>query len=161
MFKELIHRKSKAGTSNDDISRHSSVVSEVLGYETSTHYISPPMSPTLARGNTLNDHSNDPPPSPLSRSDTSINRSHSDFSLYEKYGRKEGVIGKGGHSVIKLCCPLGSSIKFAVKEFRQRRKEESQKDYVKKLINEFCISSALEHENVVKTIDLIQDEVYC
>jgi hypothetical protein len=37
--------------------------------------------------------------------------------------------------------------------------ENEQKEYVKKLIAEFCISSTLDHENVVKTVDLIQDEV--
>lgn len=30
---------------------------------------------------------------------------------------------------------------------------------MKKLIAEFCISSSLENVNVVKTVDLIQDEV--
>ncbi|KAJ1499516.1 serine/threonine-protein kinase HAL4/sat4, partial [Coelomomyces lativittatus] len=47
---------------------------------------------------------------------------------------------------------------YAVKEFRRRRKHESEKEYIKKLTSEFCISSSLHHINVVETLDLIQDE---
>ncbi|KAF8134192.1 hypothetical protein K438DRAFT_1997739 [Mycena galopus ATCC 62051] len=34
----------------------------------------------------------------------------------------------------------------------------SQKDYVKELTAEFCISSTLHHVNIVETVDLVQDE---
>ncbi|KAI5991099.1 Pkinase-domain-containing protein [Pisolithus orientalis] len=47
---------------------------------------------------------------------------------------------------------------YAVKEFRKRRKNESEKEYVKKLTAEFCISSTLHHVNIVETVDLVQDE---
>ncbi|ORZ40461.1 kinase-like domain-containing protein [Catenaria anguillulae PL171] len=47
---------------------------------------------------------------------------------------------------------------FAIKKFRKRRKEESEKDYIKKLSAEFCISSSLHHPHVIETVDLIQDE---
>lgn len=43
-------------------------------------------------------------------------------------------------------------------EFRKRRKNETEKEYVKKLTAEFCISSTLHHINVVETVDLVQDE---
>jgi protein-serine/threonine kinase len=43
-------------------------------------------------------------------------------------------------------------------EFRKRRKNETEKEYVKKLTAEFCISSALHHPNIVETVDLVQDE---
>jgi protein-serine/threonine kinase len=45
-----------------------------------------------------------------------------------------------------------------LQEFRKRRKNESEKEYVKKLTSEFCISSTLHHINVVETVDLVQDE---
>ena len=48
---------------------------------------------------------------------------------------------------------------YAVKEFRKKKREENEKDYVKKVIAEFCISSSLHHPNVVEYIDLIKDEV--
>ncbi|KAF7340305.1 Pkinase-domain-containing protein [Mycena venus] len=47
---------------------------------------------------------------------------------------------------------------YAVKEFRKRRKTETEKEYVKKLTAEFCISSTLHHVNIVETVDLVQDE---
>ncbi|ORY49864.1 Pkinase-domain-containing protein [Rhizoclosmatium globosum] len=80
----------------------------------------------------------------------------------EKYGannhKSEKILGRGATAVVKLCSPINSDKKFAVKEFRLRRKDERQKEYVKKLIAEFCISSTLDHENIIKTVDLIQDD---
>ncbi|KAI8927403.1 kinase-like domain-containing protein [Entophlyctis helioformis] len=91
-------------------------------------------------------------------SSMSLQRSgSSEVSLAEKYGKTEDILGRGAYATVKLCCPMNSKQKFAIKEFRKRRKDESQKEYVKKLIAEFCISSTLDHENVVRTVDLIQD----
>ncbi|RXW13116.1 hypothetical protein EST38_g12739 [Candolleomyces aberdarensis] len=42
--------------------------------------------------------------------------------------------------------------------FRKRRRDESEKKYIKELTLEFCISSTLQHPNIVKTVDLVQDE---
>ncbi|KZP00679.1 Pkinase-domain-containing protein [Calocera viscosa TUFC12733] len=83
-------------------------------------------------------------------------------SLTKKYGYCEKVaIGKGATSVVRLAhkWERGSEEKlYAVKEFRKRRKNETEKEYVKKLTAEFCISSTLHHINVVETVDLVQDE---
>ncbi|RKO82935.1 hypothetical protein BDK51DRAFT_51741 [Blyttiomyces helicus] len=113
-----------------------------------------------------------------------MSRSQSETSL-SKYGKKEEVLGRGANAVVRLCTPLNSGKKYAIKEFRKRRKDETQvrirvrlvigwkgrrrnafgdeaiwlhREYVKKLIAEFCISSTLHNENVVSTVDLIQDE---
>lgn len=48
--------------------------------------------------------------------------------------------------------------RLAHQEFRKRRKNETEKEYVKKLTSEFCISSTLHHHNIVETVDLVQDE---
>ncbi|KAI9006104.1 kinase-like domain-containing protein [Gaertneriomyces semiglobifer] len=99
-----------------------------------------------------------PSPPPEEQQPPVVQRTMSENSL-AKYGSKQGILGKGANAVVRLCCPLnGSNKKLAVKEFRKRRKNETQKEYVKKLIAEFCISSTLHHENVVTTVDLIQDE---
>ncbi|KAI9089455.1 kinase-like domain-containing protein [Phlyctochytrium arcticum] len=88
----------------------------------------------------------------------SMARSLSENSL-SKYGQKQQILGRGANAVVRLCCPADNrATKLAIKEFRKRRKNETQKEYVKKLIAEFCISSTLHHENVVSTVDLIQDE---
>ena len=47
---------------------------------------------------------------------------------------------------------------YAIKKFRKRRKTETEREYVKKLMNEYCVSSTLHHANVIETVDLIQDE---
>ncbi|KNE55130.1 HAL protein kinase [Allomyces macrogynus ATCC 38327] len=85
--------------------------------------------------------------------------------LSEKYGVSiKGVIGKGATAQVRLVAkpdesaPDGPSKIYAVKEFRKRRKNETEKQHMRKLTAEFCISSSLHHINVVETIDLIQDE---
>ena len=49
---------------------------------------------------------------------------------------------------------------YAVKEFRKKRKNESQKEYMKKMTSEFCISSSLDNEHIVKTVDLVVNETH-
>lgn len=82
-------------------------------------------------------------------------------SLLKKYGVCEkAAIGKGATAVVRLAHKWDRSTEklYAVKEFRKRRKNESEKEYVKKLTSEFCISSTLHHINIVETVDLVQDE---
>lgn len=82
-------------------------------------------------------------------------------SLSKKYGVCERIaIGKGATSVVRLVHKWDRTEEklYAVKEFRKRRKNESEKEYVKKLTAEFCISSALHHVNIVETVDLVQDD---
>jgi protein-serine/threonine kinase len=99
-------------------------------------------------------------------------------SLLKKYGVCEKMaIGKGATSVVRLVHKWDRSEEkiYAVKvcffscfflsishpvpqEFRKRRKNETEKEYVKKLTAEFCISSTLHHINIVETVDLVQDE---
>lgn len=88
-----------------------------------------------------------------------------DCTLLKKYGLcDKGSIGQGATAVVRLAHKLSSDQDtvseklFAVKEFRKRRKDETEKEYVKKLTSEFCISSTLHHENIVETVDLVQDE---
>lgn len=91
-------------------------------------------------------------------------------SELEKYGKIDQVLGKGANAVVKLAHQKVGKMKkekyYAIKEFRKRRKDESQREFVKKLMAEFCIrfkreltcSSSLHHDNIVETIDLIHDE---
>ncbi|CED85113.1 serine threonine protein kinase [Phaffia rhodozyma] len=84
-------------------------------------------------------------------------------SLLTKYGVCEKTaIGKGATAVVRLAHKWDRTSEklYAVKEFRKRRKNETEKDYVKKLTSEFCISSTLHHTNVVETVDLVQDEAH-
>ncbi|TPX48110.1 hypothetical protein SeMB42_g01663 [Synchytrium endobioticum] len=96
-----------------------------------------------------------------------MQRTTSDQSMTEKYGKLVEVLGRGANAVVKLAhksesgsrSSIGEKL-YAVKKFRKQRKCESYKEYVKKLVAEFCISASMHHENVVETVDLIQDESY-
>ncbi|KAJ3380448.1 serine/threonine-protein kinase HAL4/sat4 [Entophlyctis sp. JEL0112] len=86
---------------------------------------------------------------------------HSPLSLFDKYGKIDEVLGKGASATVRLAHKHDTSdheVYYAIKKFRKRHKKESEKDYIKKVIGEFCISSSLHHENVIETLDLIQDE---
>jgi protein-serine/threonine kinase len=93
----------------------------------------------------------------------------SSTSLLKKYGTcdKRSCIGRGATAVVRLVHKMdrkdSSDKLYAVKEFRKRRKNESEKEYMKKLTGEFCISSTFQHPNVVETVDLVLDDQqrYC
>lgn len=46
---------------------------------------------------------------------------------------------------------------FAVKEFRQKRQGESEREYQKKVTAEFCVGSTLKHPNIIETVDIVTD----
>ncbi|KAI8910775.1 kinase-like domain-containing protein [Gorgonomyces haynaldii] len=80
-------------------------------------------------------------------------------TVQEKYGRIEEVLGKGAFATVRRARRKSSKDRwYAVKEFRKKRPNETEKDYEKKLIAEFCISSSLKHPNVVETFDLLKDD---
>lgn len=96
-----------------------------------------------------------------SQAGKSVAGSENTTSLLKKYGVCEkAAIGKGATAVVRLAHKWDRSTEklYAVKEFRKRRKNETEKEYVKKLTSEFCISSTLHHINIVETVDLVQDE---
>ncbi|KAG2188996.1 hypothetical protein INT44_004138 [Umbelopsis vinacea] len=103
------------------------------------------------------------------RSPASSVKSSTTTSLLKKYGTcdKRSCIGRGATAVVRLVHKMdrkdSSDKLYAVKEFRKRRKNETEKEYMKKLTGEFCISSTFQHHNIVQTIDLVLDDQqrYC
>lgn len=82
----------------------------------------------------------------------------SDWQLASKYGKKSNrLIGSGSFARVVLVIKSDKE-KYALKEFKKPKKSENQKKYVKKFISEFCISTTLEHKNVIRTYDLIQND---
>ncbi len=68
------------------------------------------------------------------------------------------VIGKGAFGVVRLASAnnCGELVKkYAVKELRKKRKQESCVEYLMKLINEFRIAIQMDHPNVVHTVDFV------
>lgn len=69
-------------------------------------------------------------PRPATGEKPSLSRSPSENSL-ARYGRKEEVLGRGANAVVRLCCPANEKEKkLAIKEFRKRRKNETQVSWV-------------------------------
>ncbi|KAG1137027.1 hypothetical protein G6F37_006654 [Rhizopus arrhizus] len=79
-----------------------------------------------------------------------------------EYGECYRRLGQGTTAVVMVLRQLGedgrSEKLYAIKQFRKKRKQESEKEYMKKLTSEFCISSTFSHPNVVETIDLVLDD---
>ncbi|KAI7871925.1 kinase-like domain-containing protein [Spinellus fusiger] len=78
------------------------------------------------------------------------------------YGECYRRLGEGTTAIVMVVRKLnenGQNEKlYAIKQFRNRKKTESEKEYMKKLTAEFCISSTFSHPNIVHTIDLVLDD---
>ncbi|KAF2114977.1 kinase domain-containing protein [Lophiotrema nucula] len=88
-------------------------------------------------------------------------------TLVQKYGKCQEVVGRGAFGIVRVAHKTDTKDPkreqlYAVKEFKQRP-GESAKKYQKRLTAEFCISSSMQHPNVINTLDLLQDEkgMYC
>lgn len=91
----------------------------------------------------------------------------SNLTLVQKYGKCQEVVGRGAFGIVRVAHkPDAKDPKreqlYAVKEFKQRP-GESDKKYQKRLTSEFCISSSMQHPNVIQTLDLLKDDkgLYC
>lgn len=60
----------------------------------------------------------------------------------------------GGASV----SPSGGGLIYAIKKFRPPKATETHRQYLKKVCAEFCISTSMDHENIIRTIDLVRDQ---
>jgi protein-serine/threonine kinase len=88
-------------------------------------------------------------------------------TLVQKYGKCQEVVGRGAFGIVRVAHKTDATDPrreqlYAVKEFKQRP-GESAKKYQKRLTAEFCISSSMQHPNVINTLDLLQDDkgTYC
>lgn len=59
--------------------------------------------------------------------------------LQKKYGKWDKVLGSGAGGTVRLVKRAKDQTVYAVKEFRQRRAGENEKEYQKKVTAEFCI----------------------
>lgn len=87
-------------------------------------------------------------------------------TLVQKYGKCQEIVGHGAFGIVRVAHKTDMTTRteqlFAVKEFRQRPGETARK-YQKRLTSEFCLSSSMQHPNVIHTLDLLQDDKgdYC
>ena len=81
-----------------------------------------------------------------------------DHALNSRYGKLGRVLGTGAGGSVRLLQRDTDGVVFAVKQFRDRHNWESMKEYSKKVTAEFCVGSTLDHGNIIKTLDIVQDE---
>lgn len=83
---------------------------------------------------------------------------HQTSDLYKKYtqGKYLGAGASGSVNLVHL--RTDPSKIFAVKKFRNKLPSETESDYKIKVSNEFKIGDILDHENLIKTHELIKDQ---
>ncbi|EUC43027.1 hypothetical protein COCMIDRAFT_7498 [Bipolaris oryzae ATCC 44560] len=79
-----------------------------------------------------------------------------------KYSKCGDVLGWGAFGTVRVCYKIDeknprSKQVFAVKEHKQLEGESDDK-YHKRVVSEVCISSSLHHQNILATLDLLQDD---
>jgi len=89
-----------------------------------------------------------------SKSNKVLGEDHAHLKKYGKWGK---TLGSGAGGTVRLIKRSKDHTTFAVKEFRSRRPDESEKEYIKKVTAEFCIGSTLHHINIIQTLDIISD----
>jgi Protein kinase domain len=80
-------------------------------------------------------------------------------TMSKKYGKWGKILGSGAGGTVRLIkgkSKDGGTI-YAVKEFRQRKPGESEREYHKKVTAEFCVGSTLKHSNIIETIEIVSD----
>lgn len=82
--------------------------------------------------------------------------------LAQKYGKCGDVLGWGAFGTVRISYKIdeknpSNKQVFAVKEHKQLE-GESEESYRKRLLAEFHISSSLHHQNILATLDLLQDD---
>lgn len=96
----------------------------------------------------------------LNRDGSSVSLKNMPFAEegFKKYGKVGRMLGSGAGGSVRLMKRTSDDTTFAIKEFRPRHPNESQKEYAKKVTAEFCIGSTLHHTNIIETLDIIQED---
>ena len=82
---------------------------------------------------------------------------HAGLGLTERYGKFGKVLGAGAGGSVRLMKRASDGTTFAVKEFRPRAEHETQREYAKKVNAEFTIGSILSHQNIIETLDIVNE----
>ncbi|RCK58186.1 putative serine/threonine-protein kinase RTK1 [Candida viswanathii] len=81
-----------------------------------------------------------------------------DMNIFAKYGLPGKLLGTGASGSVNLLTSKDDPNKiYAVKKFRAKLPNEQESDYKVKVYNEYQIAELLNHENLIKTYELIKD----
>ena len=74
-----------------------------------------------------------------------------------KYKDLNVVLGEGSGGIVKLVKRVLDNKKFALKEYRFKKKKESEREYIKKIVSEYCIASTLKNTNICETLEILYE----
>ncbi|KAF9376557.1 serine/threonine protein kinase, partial [Podila verticillata] len=77
--------------------------------------------------------------------------------LRRKYGKLGKVLGRGAGGTVRILSRSSDQKVFAIKQFRKRRPNESERSYVKKVTSEYCLGSTFHHPNIIETLDIVKE----
>ncbi|KAF8980882.1 serine/threonine protein kinase [Entomortierella lignicola] len=77
--------------------------------------------------------------------------------LRKKYGKLGKVLGRGAGGTVRILSRSTDHKVFAIKQFRKRRPDESERSYVKKVTSEYCLGSTFHHPNIIETLDIVKE----
>ncbi|KAF9349766.1 hypothetical protein BGX34_001610 [Mortierella sp. NVP85] len=77
--------------------------------------------------------------------------------LRKKYGKLGKVVGRGAGGTVRVLLRSSDHKLFAIKQFRKRRSDESERSYVKKVTSEYCLGSTFHHPNIIETLDILKE----
>lgn len=87
------------------------------------------------------------------------NNKQLDMNIFAKYGLPGKLLGTGASGSVNLLTSKTDPKKiYAVKKFRPILPNEQVSDYKIKVYNEFEIAELLNHDNLIKTYELIKDQ---
>lgn len=81
-----------------------------------------------------------------------------DYGFIFKYGKFGKVLGVGVGGFVWLMKCVEDSIVFVVKEFRFCYLYEMEREYVKKLMVEYCMGFFLYYGNIIEMFDIVQEK---
>ncbi|KAI1319141.1 hypothetical protein EDD11_004784 [Mortierella claussenii] len=91
------------------------------------------------------------------RSHTGQHGNAIETDLRKKYGKLGRVLGRGAGGTVRILSRSSDQKVFAIKQFRKRRPNESERSYVKKVTSEYCLGSTFHHPNVIETLDIVKE----
>ncbi|CAI4057086.1 serine/threonine protein kinase PRR2 SKDI_04G0320 [Saccharomyces kudriavzevii IFO 1802] len=76
----------------------------------------------------------------------------------KKYKDLNVVLGEGSGGKVKLVQRVLDNKVYALKEYRSKKKKESERNYIKKVISEYCIASTLKNPNICETLEILYED---
>ncbi|KAF9945921.1 serine/threonine-protein kinase HAL4/sat4 [Mortierella alpina] len=100
---------------------------------------------------------------PWSRSGTLMTTTEDDVTPEQREAYRKRLLRRvstGGQSIMSNMSGVSGTggLIYAIKKFRPPKATETHRQYLKKVCAEFCISTSMDHENIIRTIDLVRDQ---